>query len=293
MVENQKAEVEFEVDAEPWVKRYSLAEKILLPVALLIAILYDRLIVAEFPHERIQYGIFGLCYMVIFYLFYRKRLKWDGISWFLASGAAALCLWIFIFSYPLQNQGFYTITLLVLPGVLMLQAQWATGAHTLRNVEGMAAAWCRGWLEYPFSGLPALFGAVGSLLRKNNKPVAKRALIGLFIAFLLMVIIVPLLMGAEQVFSHYLGKMIKSFNFFTIIFHSCVVIIVFGLTYSFLWNIGFKQMKSYRISETASIDIVISSIVLGCIMLLYMLFCLVLFTYLFAGAGLPGGVTYS
>jgi hypothetical protein len=42
-----------------------------------------------------------------------------------------------------------------------------------------------------------------------------------------------------------------------------------------------------------SLDIVISAIVLGSVILIYTLFCTIQFTYLFARVGLPAGMTYA
>jgi len=293
-IEAQKPETEFD---EEYVKRYSVAEKALLAVSLLLAILFDRLIIAEYSAydypSRVTYSVFWLCYIVIFYLFYRKRLKWAPISWFLASGAAALSLWGVIFSGYGSNSEFWSIAWFVIPGVLMLHAQWSAGAHNLRDVEGLAAAWCAGWIKHPFTGLGELMGAAGSLFRKTSKPTLVRVFAGAFFTVLLLVIIVPLLMGADKVFSYHLNRMITGLDFFDFFWHAFTVVFMFGFFYSFLWNIGFGQMKSHRIPADWSIDIIISAMVIGSISLLYLLFCLVQFTYLFAGAGLPEGMTYS
>jgi hypothetical protein len=74
------------------------------------------------------------------------------------------------------------------------------------------------------------------------------------------------------------------------------VIIIFIATvlfYSLLWNIGFGKNHAITYDSSARIDNVISGIILGSVIFVYLLFCAVQFTYLFAGAGLPDGVTYS
>ena len=275
-------------------RQYSFREKLLLPISLLIAILFDRLVVAglfgTLDAGRL-FGAFWLCYMAVFYSFYWQRLKHDKVAWFVAACTAALCLWYFIFPY--HNWQFATITVLVIPNVLMAHAQWTAGAYTLKNSDGMAAAWFFGWFVKPFSGLFALFGAIGSLLSAGNKSVAKRALIGVCIALSLLLIVIPLLMGADQVFNHYLRQIFSGGgNWHITMLHIFVIITAFGLFYSILWNVGYGETKRHRITSTRSIDDIITCIVLGSVMLVYILFCLIQFAYLFASAGLPAGMAY-
>ena len=278
----------------PHPRQYSFREKLLLPISLLVAILFDRLLVVGLfgaSNIGMLFGAFWLCYMAVFYSFYWKRLKQDKVAWLVAACTAALCLWYFIFPY--HNWQFATITVLVIPNVLMAHAQWTAGAYTLKNSDGMASAWFFGWFVKPFSGLPALFGAISSLLSAGNKSVAKRALIGICIALALMLVVIPLLMSADQVFNHYLRQMFSGGgNWHITILHIFVVIIAFGLFYSLWWNVGYGKTTQYRISGTKTIDNVISYIVLNSVMTAYILFCTIQFTYLFASAGLPAGMTY-
>ncbi|MCL2220045.1 MAG: DUF4173 domain-containing protein [Chitinispirillia bacterium] len=283
----------------------SPAEKALLPIALLLAVLFDRLVAAQgdSEHLKIFYGAFGLCYLGAFYLFFWKRLnlKRNPVSWYLGIGAAALCVWNFV-RYGIEgavppshhdNAQYTFITALVIPGVLIIHALWSTRAYSFKNPEGMAIAWLDVFLRYPFLGLPAMKKAARSLFNKANLPIAKRVLAGVLIAGLLLLVIVPLLMGADSVFSYYLSKLAASLNFVSLFWHTILVMLFFVLLYSFLWNIGFAGHKSMRIPEAWSIDSLISAIVMGSIILVYALFCLVQFTYLFAGTGLPAGMTYS
>ncbi|MCL2376525.1 MAG: DUF4173 domain-containing protein [Defluviitaleaceae bacterium] len=288
MIENHQNEI------APLPRQYSAKEKLLLPISLLVAILFDRLIVAGLYgtlNSWVLTGAFWLCYIVIFHVFFWSRLKQDKTAWFVAVCTAALCIWFLI--SPEQNWQFALITWFVIPNVLMAHSQWVAGGYTLKNSDGIAAAWFLGWFVKPFSGIFALFGAVGSLLSANNKSTAKRVLAGVGIASLLLLIVIPLLMGADQVFSHYLRQIFSIDNPFLTFMHIIVVLIAFGLFYSFLWNIGFGEAKRHVVQSKKTIDDIISAIVLGSVILVYVLFCVIQFTYLFAGVGLPAGMTYS
>jgi magnesium-transporting ATPase (P-type) len=73
-----------------------------------------------------------------------------------------------------------------------------------------------------------------------------------------------------------------------------VITIAFGLFFSFLWNIGHGENTVAKENiDPAKIDKIISSIILGSVVIVYVAFCLVQFTYLFARAGLPAGMTFA
>lgn len=276
---------------------WSRKEKLLLALSLIIAILFDRLIIAslfDWNFSRESPATFWLSYLAIFCAFYWKRIKSDKVLLYVTICSVALCVWNFIFPNYYNSQ-YAAITFLVIPGVLMAHAQWAAGDYSLKNPAGIVPAWILGWMIKPFSGIHATIGSAISLISEDNKPVAKRAIIGTILALALLIIVVPLLMGADMVFNHYVMGLFSGWNFSSFAMHSFFVVIIFALFYSFIWNVGFgKKDELYRASsEGMSIDIVISSIVLGSVTLVYVMFCLVQFTYLFARAGLPEGMTYA
>jgi hypothetical protein len=287
-------------------KQRILAERLLLPAALIIAILFDRLIVAAIRQNIWDGGannilvfnaIFWLGYLVIFYAFYWQKLKKDVVAWIVALSVTALCIWNFVNTTPdgmwVQNPEFGVITFFVIPAVLMAHAQWTAHGFTLRNSEGMAVAWFTGWFVKPFSGLEMLFKTIGSLFAKSNRTLLLRVLIGAGVAIVVMAIVIPLLMGADQMFNYYLSRIFDNISLNRIIFHLTVIVVAFGLLYSFLWNVGYGANKIRAIPEKWSVDPVISGIVLGSVIFIYTLFCIIQFTYLFAQAGLPEGMTYA
>ena len=296
---------EVQKEAEKPKRVWSSKERLLLPLSLLIAILFDRLVISLFMfwprggllstwnNSREGFAIFWLCYLLIFCAFYWQRIKADKVLWFVTACTVALCLWSFVF-YLNRNVQYTQLTYLVIPGVLMAHAQWTVGGYSLKKPGGIVIAWLLGWFVKPFSGLFALLGSSLSMISKENTSRAKYVVIGLLTASLLMLIVIPLLMGADMVFNYYVSNLFSGWNFSTFVLHSFIVLVFFGLFYSFIWNVGYgKKEARYDILAGVSIDIIISAIVLGSIIVVYTLFCLVQFTYLFAGAGLPEGMTYS
>ncbi|MCL2224584.1 MAG: DUF4173 domain-containing protein [Defluviitaleaceae bacterium] len=288
-------------------KEYSKAEKILLPVALLIAILFNRILFNNLFLDSKHFNVganwwglinaaFWLCYLGLFYAYFWKRVKKDFVLWFVVACVAALGIWNFIF-YDRGNVEFGAITFFVIPAVLMAHAQWTAHSFSWKSfdgaVRGMVLAWFEGWFVKPFTGLGEFFGVSASLVSNENRPVLKRAILGFVIVFFMMIFIIPLLMGADQVFGHYVSQIFWRMRFTSIVFHGIVIAIAFGLFYSFLWNIGFGENETATFDDPARIDNVISGIVLGSVIFVYALFCAVQFTYLFARAGLPAGMTFA
>ena len=277
----------------------SAAERMLLPAALMIAVLFDRLIFTPLSQfEGIQTirtlgGLFWLCYLIIFYASYWKRLSRDKALWFVAGCTAALCAWNFIFR--VGNAEYGLLTYLVIPTVLMAHAQLTAGGYKLKDAGSIAAAWLSGWFVKPFSGRPAMYMAIGSLVTGGVRQTAKRVTHGALAALLLLCVIVPLLCSADRVFGYYLGRIVEGWNIFSLVEHMVVVTLMFALFYSFLWNVGFgtEERLFVTIKTPLTIDTAVCGIVLSSVTLVYLLFCVIQFTYLFAGAGLPGGMTYS
>ncbi|MCL2841288.1 MAG: DUF4173 domain-containing protein [Defluviitaleaceae bacterium] len=284
-------------------KVWSFKERLLLPAALIIAVLFDRIIASSLIsgrwwsgsfHASEAWAAFWFGYLVIFYIAYWNRIKKDPILWFVAACTIVLCILQFILPNR-TNWEYRGITALVIPSVLMAHAQWAANAFTLKNHAGMAFAWLLGWLIKPFTGWGAFFGAFAEVLAHGNKPMVKRVLLGGGVAAVMLAVILPLLMSADQVFSYLISRTftIGGGSVFTFIFHGIVICLAFAFFYSFLWNVGYGKNEIYTMTIKSTIDKIISVIALGSVISVYVMFCIVQFTFLFARAGLPAGMTYA
>jgi len=294
-------------------RAFTFAEKLLLLVALAIAIIFDRALLPYFftANSPIHYAAFSLCFLMIFYLFFWEKLRRDFISWYLTGSIAALCIWSFFFWDAKVSVYYGVINFPVIPAVLMGLIIYMTGDFKLKETGSIALAWLCGIFVKPFSGISVFFEAIGATIFGEGKTKTKKAALGIVISLALLPILLPLLSSADRAFGYHLMQILSSFNFVSLIWHTIVIAVAFMLVYSFLWNVGFRAKKANaneanesgtNVSSTgtkeqkkiaAKIDTLISSIVLSSVILLYTLFCAVQFTYLFAGAGLPGGISYS
>lgn len=272
-------------------REYTVRDRILLAIALLIGFLWDRFVPSDYPLPLA--GVFWLCYLVIFYILFWDRVRRNKAAWYVAGLAALLCVWNFLFDF----RGEYGIlTFPVIPCVMMAHAVFATGGYKLKEVGKIAVDWICGWFVKPFTAVPVFFGAFGSIVGSGKRSTLKRVLAGVGIALLIILtVLLPLLSGADMVFGYYLRQLSLNFSIGSFLFH---FILVFGATmffYSFLWNLGERKTIKFIDAgfKPVQLDRLVCGIVLGAVLAVYALFCAIQFVYLFAGAGLPDGLTYS
>ncbi|GHU54877.1 hypothetical protein FACS1894132_10160 [Clostridia bacterium] len=277
-------------------KEYSKKEKILLLLALFLGVLLDRLTYFS-SHMNIDAeiatSIFWLSYIVIIYAVFWQKLKNNKILWFVTIASILLCFWNFF--YPTTNninENYMLITFFVIPAVLMAHTVFATGNFNLKQIPSLLGEYFLGWFAKPFTAWGVFFGSLGSLVKtKNQHKNAGKIILGLVICLPILAIIIPLLMASDSVFDYYLKNI--DLNLEKFILHGFIIFIVTVLFYSFIWNMGFSREQPTASSNKVSFDIVISYTVLIVIEVIYLLFCLVQFKYLFAGAGLPNDLTYA
>ncbi|MFV0401965.1 MAG: DUF4153 domain-containing protein [Oscillospiraceae bacterium] len=273
---------------------YTGGERWLVLLAIAVAILFDRLAFRFLFDEHYGFfsSIFWLCFMVAFYVLQWKKLKHNVVLWAVTGLNALLCVWNLIFDY---RSSYGTICWLVIPAVLMAHAQYTKEGYGLKQVTEMVGAWVVGWIVHPLSAINRFFGAIGSTDSEKKSGLWKRVLLGLGLSLPILLIIVPLLAQADQVFGYYIGYIFEQFSIGWFIFHLVVIFIASMLFYSFFWNNRYEPVRQNapKAEKKPVFDPVISNVVLGAILLVYLLFCMVQFTYLSAGAGLPFGTTYA
>lgn len=275
-------------------REYTARDRILIAAALAVGILFDRLVwMGMWRYQHIVFELnagFWLCYLVIFYILFWEKVRNNKISWLVAGMCAMLCAWNFIFSFT-GEYGF--LTYLVIPNVLMAHAVYSTREIKLKQAGLLAVEWLCGWFIKPFSALPVFFGSISSMTDSGKNTTLKKIIIAVGITLPLMLILLPLLSGADLVFGYYMKKLFFGFNAGSFLGHTVLCFIAGALFYSFLWNLGNGKIKNPANPLEISLDKLICGIVLGFVLAVYAAFCAVQFVYLFAGAGLPNGLTYS
>lgn len=276
------------------IKKFTTGHKLVI-AAVIIGILFDLLVVRNtFEENRIFFrsvSVFWTAYMLLLYIVNFKNLKKNIPGWIIAGFALLLCMWSFIYDY---NSNYEEITFLVIPGLLMGHASIASGHFDLKQTGAIFCEWVLGWIIKPFSAIPKFFKILNSSFNKAGGAVFKKIIIGVVISFFLLIIILPLLYSSDKVFGHYMDDFFRNFNLFKLIWDIIVIALAALLFFSFLWNITFSQRVTLKKTEEGTtFDSLTVSVVLGCIVFVYGLFCFVQFTYLFARVGLPIDLTYS
>ncbi len=274
-------------------KEYTLKDKLLIISAFLVAFFYDRFIVSSWTWDGngvfFAAGIFWVLYLIVLYLSWWKTLVVSRTGWLLAACGAALCIWNFIFDYRCS---YGTITYFLLPVIFMAHAQCGSGLYPLSRPGEIFKRWIFGWLLSPFSALPTFFAAIYSTFASGRNSSLKKVGVALLISFPLLLLLVSLLASADMVFGYYLKK-IFHFDLGLFILHSIITLVASMFFYSFIWNTVHPKISSPAKEHEKKFDLTVSSVILGSVLAVYVLFSIVQFVYLFAGAGLPDSLTYS
>ena len=299
---------------EPQPKReYTKAQQLLIPIALILGILFDRIVAVDGVLLGLLYtpviplnNCFWLAYLVLFYAYHWKSIRSDKLLWCIAALAALLCLWGFFHNlgaYNYSNLEYSTLNFLVIPAALMAHAQIFAHKITQRQVFLMAAAWLRGFFVTPFSAMHHFFGALISSTRLDKKLPKKAEIKRIFLAVglsaLLLIIIVPLLLDADMAFRYFfLQTFGGGFSFGETMPHVLTIAITALLFFSFFWNTQPQEQTLAKscngaAREKLKLESAVLCIVISAVVFVYTLFCIVQFTYLFAQAGLPDGLTYA
>jgi len=131
----------------------------------------------------------------------------------------------------------------------------------------------------------------------GKAPVIKRVLLALVIAVPCAVLLIILLSTADMVFYTQINSFVTNTKKM-INFHSVLLIILGIIAGIYLFGVMYtSHTDDSEISETSSSrfsgDLVIINILLCVVLVIYTVFVFIQFKYLFAGANLPSGLTYT
>ncbi|TPF96573.1 hypothetical protein EP30_06750 [Bifidobacterium sp. UTCIF-39] len=340
---------------------------LLLAVTALIAVLFDRIVVATFlslytpdfhdtfPHMTVALAIFWFVCLVVVTALHWHTAKRNPYAWFTTAAITLLVIWMIVAEHSIRaangptedgsvianpmlgfdiastddfpflgNNEYQLLTLTIaVPSLLMLHAQLVGGLFSPSHPFGLALRWLTGWIIQPFNRLDtfgmALAKAINTAAAHGKRPVLRKIGIAILICVPMIGVLLALLASADMVFAYGLSSVFHDFDVNAILFHSTIILVPIPFLYSLLVNlvpqdsrdtsVRTNSTKSTGSSDTAdssndlralysfnvrlALDPTITMIVLGAALIVYAVFCSVQFTFLFAGAGLPDGLTYA
>ncbi|MBT1162331.1 MULTISPECIES: DUF4153 domain-containing protein [Bifidobacterium] len=283
---------------------------LLFAVSFAIPMLFDRIVLAGLQSTygrprmtSLLFAAFWLSCVVIVTALHWRAARRRPLTWFTAAAIAALAAWLVMSERGIFSDnpeyGFIT-ALCAIPSLLMLHAQLVNGRYDVRHPFGIMLRWLTGWLIQPFAGLGRFGRAVSSAVHvaanSRQRPIMRRIGIALLIAVPVLAVLVALLSSADMVVSYGISRLFGDLDLTSLLMHALAVLLPMPFLFSLLDN----QERSdgemaawYGRSVSLSLDTLVTAIVLGLVLVVYAMFCAVQFTFLFAGEGLPGGLTYA
>ncbi|MGC4018826.1 MAG: DUF4173 domain-containing protein [Muricomes sp.] len=130
--------------------------------------------------------------------------------------------------------------------------------------------------------------------KKENK-VIKSILIGVLIAALFLVVVLPLLVYSDKIFAQYFGRIVEAFKFYTEF--KILLTVLFGavMLYSFFTALLKMELTDAQHKKEMNINPVTGITFSGILTVIYVFYSVIqiLFLFLRLDSGLPQGVTYS
>lgn len=185
-----------------------------------------------------------------------------------------------------KTPNFFVITALFIALFTEFDLKKDSLAFFAKITEGVILPFA--FLSLPYKWLTEIKG--------NSSPILKRVLIGIAAAIPCTIILTVALSGADAVFSIKTGNMLTSI-FETLNFHTIYIILCGILAGGFLFGTACRSFYNAptpdECKKSATGDIIIINIILFAVLFVYTLFVIIQFKYLFAGAALPDGLSYT
>lgn len=282
----------------------------LLAAAFAIPLLFDRMVLAGLTSTygrpdrmSLLFAAFWLACVAIVTALHWRTARSRPLTWITAAAIAALAAWLVASAHGIfsDNPEYGIITgLCAIPSLLMLHVQLVGGRYDIRRPFGIALRWLTGWLIQPFAGLGRFGRTVSSAARTavsgRRRPTLRRIGLALLIAVPVLAVLVALLASADMVVSYGISRMFGDIDLASMLMHAFAVLLPFPFLFSLLdsQERADGEMAAWHgKSVSLSLDTLVTAIVLGLVLAVYAAFCAVQFTFLFAGEGLPDGLTYA
>ena len=301
--------------AKPKITREEIAQRpldkraaITIGAAFLITFAFDRLICSIPPTWLIGYELpvfWIICTLTVTALHWKTARK-QVLVWLVLGGIVAIGVWNILAQstwYYSGNDEYALTTQFVQPALLMLHCQLVNGRYDVRRPLQVVWNWFTGWLQQPFIHIrdfaepfSVIFARFAVASRQRSK--VREIGIALLISIPLLLTIIPLLVGADQIVQYEVLNVFRDFNPMALILHIMFIVLPWPLLFSLLISID-TEPTSTPPKQRFSLSSITAFVVLAVTLMVYALFCAVQVRFLFAGLltdgsiALPDGLTYS
>ena len=212
--------------------------------AFLITFAFDRLICSIPPTWLIGYELpvfWIICALTVTALHWKTARK-QVLVWLVLGSIVAIGVWNTLaqptWCYS-RNDEYALTTQFVQPALLMLHCQLVNGRYDVRRPLQVAWNWLTGWLQQPFIHIRDFaepFSVIFARFAVASKQRSKVREIGiaLLISTPLLLTIVPLLIGADQIVQYEVLNVFSDFNPMTITLHIMFIVLPWPLLFSLL-----------------------------------------------------------
>ena len=258
-------------------------------LSLIIGIVFDYLFYGK--AIGVSYPLFAVIFYCLFWVASRRQVSFQiDFGWFLFIPICLLSAAFAIYSNPVL----LVLNFILIPPLLFLQTMLLVYRYERYSVRFVIRFLGR-LLRQIFDNAPKIFLEVISLAKVTDgiAPEKRKALknifIGLIISAPLLVIVIALLAAADTVFQNLVANVLKPLEFIgsiPFVEHVGVIGIITMVLFGYLAVV--LQMKVEGASEvvrryTGGWDAIIVTTVLVMVNAVYILFCVIQFTYLFGG----------
>ncbi|PLS27149.1 DUF4153 domain-containing protein [Bifidobacterium parmae] len=277
-----------------------------LAVSLLVVVAFDRLVAAapfRYGSPFMPIAVFWTVCVAATTLLHWRTAARRPMTWFVAAAVVACSVWTatdMAGAFASYDATYPLTMLLAVPSLLMLHLQLVNGRFDVWRPAGVASRWLTGWAVQPFSGLGAFGRAVAGLVHAapdgGRRATMRRIGLAAAIAVPTILVLGTLLASADMVFAYALSRLAADVDMASVAGHTAFVLTALPFVFSLLANQDMRDgalAGLYGRRVALSLDPVVTAIVLGAVLALYAVFCTVQFAFLFAGAGLPDGMTYA
>lgn len=230
--------------------------------AFLITFAFDRLICSIPPTWLIGYELpvfWIICALTVTALHWKTARK-QVLVWLVLGSIVAIGVWNTLaqstWCYS-RNDEYALTTQFVQPALLMLHCQLVNGRYDVRRPLQVAWNWLTGWLQQPFIHIRDFaepFSVIFARFAVASKQRSKVREIGiaLLISTPLLLTIVPLLIGADQIVQYEVLNVFSDFNPMTITLHIMFIVLPWPLLFSLLIGLDDEPTSTPRSNDSPS-----------------------------------------